>query len=58
MNIYHIREFWFDDFYEGNGTIQRAFITGDGFQSAKHSRDGAIERLWTGRAISQRMITR
>ena len=27
MNIYHIREFWFDDFYDGGGAIQRAFIT-------------------------------
>jgi hypothetical protein len=26
MNIYYIREFWFDDFYEGNGNVQRAFI--------------------------------
>ena len=25
MNIYYIREFWFDDFYEGNGNVQRAF---------------------------------
>ena len=26
MNIYYIREFWFDDFSEGNGNVQRAFI--------------------------------
>ena len=27
MNIYYIREFWFDDFYDGSGAVQRAFIT-------------------------------
>jgi len=27
MNIYYIREFWFDDFYDGSGNVQRAFIT-------------------------------
>ena len=27
MNIYYIREFWFDDFYDVSGSIQRAFIT-------------------------------
>ena len=27
MNIYCIREFWFDDFYDGSGNVQRAFIT-------------------------------
>jgi len=23
MNIYYIREFWFDDFYDGSGAVQR-----------------------------------
>ena len=27
MNIYYIREFWFDDFYDDSGAVQRAFIT-------------------------------
>jgi hypothetical protein len=27
MNIYYIREFWFDQFYEGVGAVQRASIT-------------------------------
>ncbi len=27
MNIYYIREFWFEQFYEGSGAVQRATIT-------------------------------
>jgi hypothetical protein len=27
MNIYYIREFWFDQFYEGSGVVQSATIT-------------------------------
>ena len=32
MNIYYIREFWFDDFYDGSGNAQRATITWTDFQ--------------------------
>ena len=32
MNIYYIREFWFDDFYDGSGNVQRATITWTDFQ--------------------------
>ena len=28
MNIYYIREFWFDDFYDGSGDVQRASSRG------------------------------
>ncbi len=49
MNIYHIREFWFDDFYDGSGTVQRAFITVTDFKQQNINGDGAIECLRTGR---------
>jgi hypothetical protein len=31
MNIYWIQQFWFDDFQETNGILQRAYLTVDGF---------------------------
>jgi hypothetical protein len=32
MNIYYIREFWFDDFYDNSGDVQRATITWTDFE--------------------------
>jgi hypothetical protein len=32
MNIYHIRQFWFDDFYDNSGSIQRSYITVTDFE--------------------------
>jgi hypothetical protein len=34
MNIYYIREFWFDDFYDNSGDVQRATITWTDFNQA------------------------
>jgi hypothetical protein len=31
MNIYWIQQFWFDDFLETSGNLQRAYLTVDGF---------------------------
>jgi hypothetical protein len=31
MNVYWIQHFWFDDFLETNGNLQRASLTIDGF---------------------------
>jgi len=54
MNVYYIREFWFDDFYNGSGNVQRAFITWTGFNQQKDKNDGAIERLWAPARILTR----
>jgi hypothetical protein len=32
MNIYYIRQFWFDDFYDDSGDVQRAYLTWNDFQ--------------------------
>jgi hypothetical protein len=31
MNVYWIQQFWFDDFLETSGNLQRAYSTVDGF---------------------------
>lgn len=31
MNVYWIQEFWFDDFYENSGNLQKSYITIDAF---------------------------
>lgn len=31
MNIYWIQQFWFDDFLETNGNLQRSYVTIEGF---------------------------
>lgn len=31
MDVYWIQQFWFDDLFEPNGSLQRAYLTIDGF---------------------------
>jgi len=31
MNVYWIQQFWFDDFLETSGNLQRSYLTVDGF---------------------------
>ena len=51
MNIYYIREFWFDDFYDNSGDVQRATITWTDFNQANIKVTAQLNAFGPGAAI-------
>jgi len=54
MNVYWIQSFWFDNFFENAGTLQRSFLTVDGFGTRNVAISAQLNVVASGAFIETR----